>query len=137
MVEGRGVASSLLVFKSADAQQLPDSTQIVQTPIMELPDSASMVDQHPLTLACTIDSTGPWPFREEYFVGLVPWKPPTTNFLIDWTLPYLFVDSTQFIPHADSKLGAQAAVIAPKKIPGAAEGSGFAKSLHAVNAKNE
>lgn len=127
-----------LFSRSADAQQLPDSMQTAQTPMMILPDSAGKCE--PVVVDWGLlphMEDWKWKFDEPYVMGIPPLPPTTTVYIATLSVSNLWVDSTALIPHADSNIGMQAAVIAPKKVPGAAEASTFANIFHAANPKKE
>ncbi len=130
-----------LFSKNASAQQLPDSLQTTQTPMMLLPDSTSKCE--PVVAdGRIITVTEPWKWHlgeEVYLMGIPPL--PHTDFRIEWTVDlsvcYPWVDSTALIPHADSSVGMKAAVVAPKKIPNTSEASGFAGNMKSLLPKKE
>lgn len=129
-----------LFSKSADAQQLPDSLQTAQTPMIALPDSMNAKCE-PLVVDWGIIPTTEewkWKFDEPYLMGIPPLPPQVVvGWTIDFTVSYPWIDSTALIPHADSNVGTKAAVVSPMKIPNAAEGSGFANNFRTANPKKE
>jgi hypothetical protein len=129
-----------LFSRSADAQQLPDSLQTAQTPMMLLPDSTTKCEPLVVDWGHPPPEVWKWDFGEIYTMGIPPPPPPppiTVGWVLDWTISGVWIDSTALIPHADSNVGLKADVVAPKKIPNAAEGSAFANNFHAVNSRKE
>jgi hypothetical protein len=130
-----------LFSKNADAQQLPDSLQTKQTPLVVLPDSAGKCE--PLVVDWGIAPpevvNWKWNFDDDvYLMGIPPPPIVTVGYIVTLSVnPAFTADTTTLVPHADSNVGAKATAIEPKKIPHAAEGAGFAGNLKAIHPKKE
>lgn len=132
----------LLLSHSVKAQQLPDSLLAQNEPMMLLPDSSlpavvavggdSIFGYQPISIS-------PWPIIGGYGEGY-PWPgfyTLTVTEFPSYCVTWILIDSTLFIPRAESIIGAQANVVSPRKIPDASQASAFADCLHRFTAKKE
>lgn len=129
-----------LFSKNAGAQQLPDSLQTTQTPMMVLPDSASKCETVVVDWGITPPEGVEWKWKfddEVYLMGIPPLPPVTVDFTVAWTDAYPWIDSTSLVPHTDSDVGMKANVTTPNKIPNVGAASGFAENIKATNTKKE